>query len=599
MKRAMRIVTTWLGKLDEQASSTALLMMALLPVVEWFLRTLFHTGIPGSTGYVQHLTLWVGFLGAIVAARAKRHLTFIPDTNFLPPSWRCYAAWFAAVVSMIICLALAWASFRFIQTQLNTPMRIGGWLPLWLLQVVLPISFVMVALRFFVNTGSWTARNVAVFVAFGVAALATVSEHGGPWPWIGMAALAGAALCGAPIFVVITGLPLLLFMANAIPIASIPVEAYRLVVSPSIPTIPLFALTGYVLAEGGASRRLLDLLHSLFGWMPGGPPIVVTLLCAFFTTFTGASGVTILALGGLLLPVLRQCGYSERFSIGLLTASGSIGILFPPSLPVILYAVVARIPIPDLFLAGAIPGILLVAALCVLGLCESLKSPTSRTSFDRCKAITALWRSKWDLLLPIITLFAMFGGYCTLIEAAAITATYALFIEIVVYRELHYARDLPRVLRSCATMMGGVFIILAGAMGLTNFLVDAQIPMQATAWVTQYVASRTLFLFVLNLFIFVVGCIMDIYSAIAVQVPLLLPMGDAFGVNKLHLGIIFLANLEIGYLTPPVGLNLFLASYRFETPVLRVFRYTLPFLVVLLLTVLLITYVPSLTLAVK
>jgi tripartite ATP-independent transporter DctM subunit len=479
-------------------------------------------------------------------------------------------------------------------------MRVGGWLPLWLLQIILPLCFAAIALRFLAATDGWTERAIGAFAAAAVILAASIyAAHTGLLLWGGSIALALAGLCGAPIFVVLGGLPLLLFIADGIPIASIPVEAYRLVVSPSIPTIPLFALAGYILAEGGASRRLFRVLRALFGWLPGGLPIVATLLCAFFTTFTGASGVTILALGGLLLPILRQSGCSERFSIGLLTASGSIGILFPPSLPVILYAVVARIPIPDLFRAGAIPGILLVGALCVLGFFEGLKSTGPRPAFDAREAIRALWHSKWDLLLPVVTLLAMFGGYCTLIEAAAITATYALLIEVVIYRELHLSRDLPRVLLACVTMMGGVFIILAGAMGLTNFLVDAQAPMQAAAWVKEYVDSRALFLLVLNLFIFVVGCLMDIYSAIAVQAPLLLPMGEAFGVNPLHLGVIFLTNLELGYLTPPVGLNLFLASYRFETPVFRVFRYTLPFLLVLLMVVLLITYVPALTLGVN
>jgi len=330
--------------------------------------------------------------------------------------------------------------------------------------------------------------------------------------------------------------------------------------------------------------------------MPGGVPIVVTLLCAFFTTFTGASGVTILALGGILLPVLLQSGYRERFSIGLLTATGSIGILFPPSLPLILYGVSANIPIPELFKAGMLPGLALVASVCVLGVREGLKTKVARQSFDAREALAALWQTKWEIFLPIITLSAIFGGFCSLSEAAAITAVYAVIVESLIYRDILISRDLPRVLTACITMMGGVFVILGSAMGLTNYLVDAQVPMLATQWVQTHIHSKLVFLLALNLFLFFVGCLMDVYSAIIIQAPLMIPITRTFGIDPSHLGIIFLANLELGYLTPPVGLNLFLASYRFGKPVASVFRDALPFLLVLFLMVLVITYIPALTL---
>lgn len=582
---------------EQGLAAAALLLIGVLPVLELFLRTFLKTGIPGSISYVQNLTLWVGFIGAMVAAREKQHLTFIPTLEFLPKIWQCVAAVFSAAVTAAVAFLLAWASIQFVFSEFQAPNRIAGWLPAWAIEAVLPVSFAAIAVRFILQAGGWRARAVA---SLGLPAAVVIGFALTPYAaqlvWPGVVALAAAGLLGAPIFVVLAGVPLLLFFAKGVPIASIPVETYQLVVSPTIPTIPLFALAGFILTEGGTSRRLLRLFRTLFGWMPGGLPIVATLVCGFFTTFTGASGVTILALGGLLLPVLLQSKYRERFSVGLLTATGSIGILFPPSLPVILYAVIAHVPILDLFKAGIVPGIIMVAAVCVYGIWEGSSSKVPRQRFNGREAAQALWESKWEVLLPVVTLAAIFGGFCTLLEAAAITVVYALIIETVIYRDLHVTRDLPRVLVKCATTMGGVFIILGSAMGLTNYVIDAQIPMMATAWVQAHIHSRVIFLLALNLFLFIVGCLMDVYSAIVVQAPLLLPISQAFGVDPIHMGIIFLANLELGYLTPPVGLNLFLASYRFEKPVFRVFRDTLPFLVVLLLVVLLITYMPVLTL---
>jgi C4-dicarboxylate transporter DctM subunit len=584
---------------EQAIAAASLLLIGVLPVVELLLRTFFKTGIPGSIGYVQNLTLWVGFIGAMIAAREKQHLTFIPSMDFLPEKWRRRAAVFSAAVTAAIAFALAWASIQFVISEFQAPNRIAGWLPAWAIEAILPISFTVIAARCILQAGGAKERALsalslptAIVIGFALAPYAPLLL------WPGFAALAAAALLGAPIYAVLSGIPLLLFFAKGVPVAAIPVETYRLVVSPTIPTIPLFALAGFILTEGGTSRRLIRLFRALFGWMPGGLPIVATLVCAFFTTFTGASGVTILALGGLLLPVLLQSNYREKFSVGLLTATGSIGILFPPSLPVILYAVVAHVPILDLFKAGIVPGILMVGAVCLFGIREGTRSNVPRRRFDAREAAAALWESKWEIFLPVITLAAIFGGYCTLLEAAAATAVYALAIETAVYRDLHVTRDLPRVLVKCAATMGGVFIILGGAMGLTNYVVDAEIPMIATAWVQAHIHSRIVFLLALNIFLFVVGCLLDIYSAIVVQAPLLLPISQAFGIDPIHMGIIFLANLELGYLTPPVGLNLFLASYRFDKPVFRVFRDTLPFLVVLLLVVVLITYVPALTVGV-
>jgi C4-dicarboxylate transporter DctM subunit len=586
------------AKLEDTLATAALAFMALLPVAEIVLRNLIGTGVPGASGYVEHLTLWVGFLGAMIAARQQRHLDLSTGAVVIPERLRPVAVAFTAAVSAAVAGGLCWASARFVLAETEAPNLIGGWLPVSVVETILPIAFGVMAVRFVIQPERPTARAVAALglvlaagFGFGLEAYAPMLL----WPAIG--GLIVAAVVGAPIFVVLGGIALLLFFAAGVPAAAIPVETYRIVVSPAIPAIPLFTLTGYLLAEGGASVRLVRLFRALFGWLPGGLAIAATLVCAFFSTFTGASGVTILALGGLLLPVLVKNAYAERFSLGLLTATGSIGLLFPPSLAVILYGVVAHLPIPDLFKAGLLPGLLMVTAVCGLGVWHGLRTQAARPRFAAREAAAALWESKWEILVPVVALTGMFAGYTTLIEAAAVTAVYTLATQTLIHRDLHPIRDLPRVLLACVTLIGGVFVILGVAMGLTNYLVDAEVPRQAAEWVQAHITSRLVFLLALNLFLLVVGCLMDIFSAIVVVVPLILPMGRLFGIDPLQLAIIFLVNLELGYLTPPVGMNLFLASFRFERPVVAVARSALPFLVVLLLVVLTITYVPGLTLA--
>ncbi|MEE9220290.1 MAG: TRAP transporter large permease subunit [candidate division NC10 bacterium] len=592
----MERVITFARRTEDGLTVAALLLMGVLPVLELFLRTFFHTGIPGTSGYVQNLTLWVGFLGAMIASREGRHLNLSTGMVILPPRLQGIATALTATVSTAVASGLCWASLQFVRVEMDSPANIAGWLPIWVVESILPVSFAIITLRFVLQAGGWRARALAFL---GIPAAVVIGfllgQYAPQLVWPAIAGLVAAAVLGAPIFVLLGGAALLLFFAEGVPVAAIPVETYRIVVSPAIPTIPLFTLTGYLLAEGRASQRLVRLFRAFFGWMPGGLAIVTTLLFAFFTTFTGASGVTILALGGLLLPVLLKDGYPERFSIGLLTATGSIGLLFPPSLAVILYGVIAHVPITDLFKAGILPGMLMVTAVCLFGMRKGIRARTPRPPFDTREAAAALWESKWEVLLPVVALVGIFGGFTTLIEAAAITVVYALVAETFVHRELHVTRDLPRVLIKCVTLIGGVFVILGVAMGLTNYLVDAEVPMHAAAWVQAHVHSRILFLMFLNIFLLIVGCLMDIFSAIVVVVPLILPISQVFGIHPLHLGMIFLTNLELGYLTPPVGMNLFLASYRFEKPLVHIYRDVIPFLLVLLCVVLLITYVPALT----
>ena len=586
-------------QLEDSLNVVALLALGLLPALEWLLRACCHSGLRGSAGYVQHLTLWVGLLGAMLATRQKRHLNLATGVTVLLPRFQALINVLVLTISTVVTSGLCWASVQFVRTEMAAPAHIAGWLPIWMVEVILPVAFAALTVRFVLQAGGWQHRLVAglgVLTAMGIGFLLTPYASHLLWP--GLAVLIGAALLGAPIFVVLGGSALLLFFADGVPVAAIPVETYRIVVSPTLPTIPLFTLTGYILAEGGASRRLVRLFHALFGWIPGGLALVATLVCAFFTTFTGASGVTILALGGLLLPILRQHGYRERFAVGFLTATGSLGLLFPPSLAVILYGVMAHVSIPDLFKAGIVPGGLMIAAISLLAMREARRAHTVRPAFDAREALHALWQAKWEIALPMVALGGIFGGWCTLVEAAAITVVYTLLVETVIHGDLHIGRDLPRVFIQCSTLLGGIFIILGVAMGLTNYLVDAEVPMQAAAWVQAHIQSRLLFLLVLNVFLLLVGCLMDIFSAIVVVVPLILPIGQVFGIHPLHLGMIFLANLELGYLTPPVGMNLFLASYRFDTPLMQVYQYAMPFLLILLLVVLLITYVPALIIGV-
>lgn len=402
---------------------------------------------------------------------------------------------------------------------------------------------------------------------------------------------------GAPIFVALGGASLLLFWADGTPIAAVGAETIgHQMKSPVLPTIPLFTFAGYLLAESQASTRLVRVVRALVGSLPGGAAIMTVVVCAFFTTFTGASGVTILALGGLLFPILLKEGYPDRFSVGLLTSSGSIGLLFPPALPVILLAVVAKIPVDRMFVAGLLPGVVLVLALASYGTYVGVKEKTTRIPFDLSEAKSALWAAKWELLLPFLILASFASGLATVLETAALTAAYAFVVEVFVQKDVKLS-SLPRVGSECATLIGGVLIILGVALGLTNYLVDAEVPAHALSWVEDHIESKYVFLIALNVFLLAVGCLMDIFSAISVVIPLILPISEHFGIDPLHLGVIFLANLELGYLTPPVGMNLFLASYRFEKPLGEVYRAAVPFLLILLLAVLLITYLPFLALA--
>ncbi len=405
-----------------------------------------------------------------------------------------------------------------------------------------------------------------------------------------------AAALGTPLFVILGALAWSLFRLADINTAAIMIELYRLAQAPTFLSIPLFTFAGYLLAASRAPQRLVHCVQALVGWLPGGLALVTLLTGAFFTAFTGASGVTIVALGGFLLPLLVQEHYPERFSLGLLTTCGSLGLLFPPSLAIILYGVVARTPIELLFLAGIVPGLLLLVLLSLFSVrqAQRLRIPVRRSS--RTEIRRALWQAKWELSIPVLVLVGIYGGLVTVSEAAVLTAAYSLLITVGIHRDLHLWRDIPGVITQSMMLIGAIFIVLGAALGLTGYLVDAQIPQHIVTVMRQYISSRVVFLLVLNVFLLFVGCTMDIFSAIVIVVPLITPLAAQFGVHPLHLGIIFLTNLEIGYSTPPVGLNLFLASLRFERPITQLYSASWPFLLVLGLALILITYLPDLSL---
>jgi C4-dicarboxylate transporter DctM subunit len=403
-------------------------------------------------------------------------------------------------------------------------------------------------------------------------------------------------ILGLPIFAGIMAAAMLGLHKSQVDFSAIPIEIFRLANSPVLLAIPLFTFAGYLLSEGGTSKRLVRFSKSLFGWIPGGLGVVALVSCAFFTAITGATGITIIALGGLLLPALISEKYSENFSLGLMTTSGSLGLHFPPSLPIILYGFVSGASIEKLFMAGLLPGILMVGVPCLFSVYMGKHWKLARPAFSWSELLSSIREAAWELPIPLLIIAGIFSGFCTATEAAALTVVYVLFIKVLIFRELSLTSDVPRIMKESVKMVGGIMIILGAALGFTNYLVDAFIPMRILEILEGLVKSRVGMLLILNLFLIAVGCMMDIFSAILVVVPLIMPLALRFGIDPVHLGVIFLANLGIGYNTPPVGLNLFIASSRFNRPVLQLYRATLPFLILLLLTLLLITYWPPLSL---
>jgi len=597
-------------------SSVILLMIAVLPTVEIVARGVFRTGLHSSGELLHHLVLWLTCLGGAITSREGKHITLSVGVDLIPEPWRGAIRTATGFIAATISTAMTWSAVSLVLIGFD-PTTTIAFIPIQLAVAVIPVGFLLITIRF-VSRAPVGARGRAI-IALGcvlgtILAFSSVMNivytlplepplflgslesafysFGGLLAVPGTIVLIVSILFGTPIFIALGGVAYLLFVQAGGSLEVIPSEAYTMLTGYSIPAIPLFTFAGFILSESRAGQRLVRLFRAFVGWLPGGLVIMTVLVCTFFTTFTGATGVTILALGALLAYVLTEGKrYSSRFANGLITGSGSIGLLFPPSLPIILYGVIAQINILHMFVGGILPGLLMVLALCVFGVLTAMKNKVQRVPFELREAWLALRESWGEILLPVIILAGYFTGITTLVETGAIAVLYALIIEVAVHRDLRL-RDLPRVFLKCIPIVGGVLIILAAAKGLSYYIVDAEVPMSLSAWVQENIQSKFVFLVLLNVGLLVTGCLMDIFSAILVVVPLIIPMGAAFGIHPVHLGVIFLANLGVGYLTPPVGLNLFLAAYRFNEPLVKIYRDVIPFFLVLLGVVLVITYVP-------
>ena len=574
-------------------------VLTFFPALEILTRLIGRPGIPASAILVQHMTLWIGFIGAVLATRQNKLLSLIRKPLFQEDKIFHLGRWIAKNISFIVILFLFWGSLNLVIVEYNYPTYIAPGILRWVGQSIMPLGFLLIATQIFLKSTKnhllrATMLMITIFII--IISLTDAFQDNGLFLWCSVGLILFSMIFGTPIFIGLGGLAILFFWSDYTPISAISAETYRIVVSPSLPTIPLFTLAGYILAESRASERMLQLFRTAFGWLPGGTPVVIVLLCGFFTALTGGSGVTILALGGLLFPLLRKEGYSELFSLGLITMAGSLGLLFPPSLPLIIYGVTALVSIKDLFIGGLIPGIILSVAVAGYSIFQGYAQHVERQPFNLKQIWAELKNSYWEVIIPLLILYGVFGGYTTLVETSSIAVIYIFIVEVFVYKDLSI-RDMPRIIIDCATLIGGVLIILGVAMGLTSYIVDAQIPMLLMEWVKETITSKYVFLLLLNILLLVVGCLMDIFSAIIIVVPLIIPLLGLFpDIHPVHLAVIIIANLELGYLTPPVGMNLFLSAYRFDKDMPVVYKATLPFFLLSLIVVLAITYIPILSL---
>jgi tripartite ATP-independent transporter DctM subunit len=585
--------------LDEALARWALIGMALIPMVELVLRPFSGKGIDNAPVLVQHLGLLVAMLGAVAAER-HGHLSSLAWGDVQSPakvSWQRFGKAGAAV----LCGMLAAASGELVHSEMGSGQTLAYGMPLWWVQTFLPLGFawlgVKLAWRSLEDFGAMKWVSVLLPLSGGVLALQWDLQS---WPLpLGVLVLVVLLFSGAPIFAVLGGLGLLLLGHEGLPLASLALSHYQITVNPSLPALPLFTLAGLVLAKTQASQRLSQVFVAILGGGTLGTVLAVALLCSFFTALTGGSGVTILALGGLLLPLLKSAGYPEQRGMGLVTSASALGVLLAPSVPLIMFAIIARVPINTMFLAGVIPAMVMVVCLVVLGgYLPGLKSKgliemKAQEPLPRAQVWATVWQAKWELLAPVVAIGSLVGGLTTPTESAALTAVYAIVSQAWAHRELGW-EQLTECLGQTVQLIGGVMLIMGMALGLTNYLIDAGVPDLAIEWVQSLTQNKYVFLLALNVFLFMAGALMEIYAAIVVLVPLLLPLAISYGIDPVHFGIIFLANLEMGFLCPPAGMNIYFASAVFQKPLSEVVSSVLPAVAAIFAGTILLSWLPVL-----
>ena len=577
------------------------LILISFPIFQILGRYISFFSIPASQEIVQHMTLWIGFIGAVIAARSNKLLSVVREPVFDSSTKVDLPKFLVHVFSLSIVFVLSISYLKMIQIGFQYPDYIAPYIPTWFAQSIIPVGLILIWYQMIMTCSTDLKYRVLLTV---ISIIPTIILYFWQFPlanplllWTKVLFAISLVAFGLPIFILLASLSIFFFLSepsewatNYDLISTISDSAYRIVVSPTLAAIPIFTLAGYILAESNISERLIRFFKASLGWLPGSTVLIVVLLCAFFTALTGGSGVTILALGAILYPILIHDGYSKQFSLGIITTAGSLGLLFPPSLPAIIYSVTAGINPLELFKQALIPAIFLMSIMFFYGLYKRPKSKTVerfvfKDAFETAKI------AKWEIAIPLLIILSLFSGFATLVESAALLVLYVLTVELYIFKDISF-KNLPKIIIDCSTLVGGVLIILGFAMGFTGYLVDAQIPLKILNFVQSTISSKIIFLLALNILLLIVGCLMDVFSAIIVVVPLIAPLATYFGIDPFHLAIIFIANLELGYITPPVGMNLYLSSYRFNKDMPTIYNATLPFFFIRLIGVLIITYIP-------
>lgn len=618
--RGILHIDSFFGRVDGWLLAVAMLACAGFASLDFFLRSFGLASSPWFDRIPKYCTLVIAMIGAALASRQGNHIAIDIVNRFAPPRLAQWSRAIADASITLICMYLSYASFEFLLGEVEAGAKELEVLPTWVIAAFIVWGFAFCAFRFALRAIRFKPWFALVFLAGAVAgclpgavdwfpeyfpeadsALETITPLSdfafSYMPWAAGLIIVAGLLTGMPLFGVLGGIAMLGFWMADSPIGVVPPSIYQLLDAPALVTLPLFTLMGAVLAKGNAPTRLVRVARAWLGWAPGGLAVAAVVVCAFFTTFSGASGVTILALGVLLHQMLREEGYSENNSLGLITSSGSIGLLFAPALPLIMYGIFAKVDIDHMFLAGILPGCLLIGAVAGTGVLLGRRSNLKTHPFEWAEAKAAFRGAIWEILLPVIILGLLVLGLADITEAAAVGAVYTLIVVGFIHKDLNLKTEMGSAITESGVLIGAVLVIVGLALALVGYFVDVEIPQAIVEWAQANVSNKIVFLLYTNLLLLVVGCLLDILSAIVIFVPLLVPVAQLFDVHPVHFGIIFLANLEIGYLTPPVGMNLFLSSFRFKKELPTIWKTVIPYLAILFIALLIITYVPWLSMA--